>query len=46
VWRSAKLKAIQAWTDGGKTVIRACAGVTKRTLKPFLPRDKKQAAAW
>jgi hypothetical protein len=46
VRRSAKLKGTQTWTDGGKTVTRACAGVIKRPLKPFLPRDKKQAAAW
>ena len=46
VRRSAKLKGTQTWTDGGKTVSRACAGAIKRPLKPFLPRDKKQAAAW
>jgi hypothetical protein len=45
VRRSAKLKGTQTWTDGGKTVTRACAGAIKRPLKPFLPRDKKQAAA-
>jgi hypothetical protein len=45
VRRSARLKGTQTWTDGGKTVIRACAGAIKRPLKPFLPRDKKQAAA-
>jgi hypothetical protein len=45
VRRSAKLKGTQTWSDGGKTVTRACAGVIKRPLKPFLPRDKKQAAA-
>ena len=37
---------MQTWTDGGKTVTRACAGAIKRPLKPFLPRNKKQAAAW
>jgi hypothetical protein len=46
VRRSARLKGTQTWTDGGKTVIRACAGAIKRPLKPFLPRDKKQAALW
>jgi hypothetical protein len=46
VRRSAKLKGTQTWTDGGKTVIRACTGAIKRPLKPFLPRAKKQAAAW
>jgi hypothetical protein len=45
VRRSAKLKGTQTWTDGGKTVTRACAGAIKRPLKPFLPRDRKQAAA-
>ncbi len=43
VRRSASLKGMQTWTDGGKTVTRACAGAIKRPLKPFLPR--KQAAA-
>ena len=44
VRRSATLKGTQTWTDGGKTIVRACAGAIKRPLKPFLPRDKKQAA--
>jgi hypothetical protein len=44
--RSAKLKGTQTWTDGGKTMTRACAGAIKRPLKPFLPRNKKEAAAW
>jgi hypothetical protein len=44
--RSAKLKGTQSWTDGGKTVSRACAGAIKRPLRPFLPRAQKQAAAW
>ncbi len=44
VRRSAKLKGTQTWTDGGKTVTRACTGAIKRPLKPFLPRGKKQAA--
>jgi hypothetical protein len=46
VRRSARLKGTQSWTDGGKTITRACAGAIKRPLKPFLPRAKKQAAAW
>ena len=46
VRRSAKLKGTQTWTDGGKTVTRACAGAIKRPLRPFLPRAKKQAAVW
>jgi hypothetical protein len=46
VRRSARLKGVQTWTDGGKTVTRACAGAIKRPFKPFLPRDKKQATAW
>ena len=44
VRRSAKLKGTQSWTDGGKTVTRACMGAIKRPLRPFLPRSKKQAA--
>jgi hypothetical protein len=46
VRRSARLRGMQTWTDGGKTVTRACAGAIKRPFKPFLPRNKKQAAAW
>jgi hypothetical protein len=46
VRRSAKLKGTQTWTDGGKTVTRACTGAIKRPLKPFLPRARKQAALW
>jgi hypothetical protein len=44
VRRSARLKGTQTWTDGGKTIVRACAGAIKRPFKPFLPRGKKQAA--
>lgn len=44
VRRSARLEGTQTWTDGGKTVTRACTGAIKRPLKPFLPRNKKQAA--
>jgi hypothetical protein len=42
--RSAKLKGTQTWTDGGKTITRACTGAIKRPFKPFLPREKKQSA--
>ena len=45
VRRSAHLKGTQTWTDGGKTVVRACAGAVKRPLKPFLPRKTKPSAA-
>jgi hypothetical protein len=44
VRRSAKLKGTQTWTDHGKTVTRACTAAIKRPLRPFLPRNKKQAA--
>jgi hypothetical protein len=40
VRRSAQLKGTQSWTDGGKTVTRACSGAIKRPQKPFLPRNK------
>jgi hypothetical protein len=43
VRRSARLKGTQTWSDGGKTIVRACAGAIKRPFRPFLPR-KKQAA--
>jgi hypothetical protein len=41
VRRTAILKGTQSWTDGGKTVTRACSGAIKRPLKAFLPRQKK-----
>ena len=41
VRRSATLKGTQTWTDGGKTVNRACTGAIKRPLKPFLPSQRK-----
>ena len=41
VRRTAKLKGTQTWTDGGKTVTRACMGAIKRPLRPFLPRKKQ-----
>lgn len=40
VRRSARLRGIQAWSDGGKTVTRACAGAIKRPFRPFLPRAR------
>lgn len=43
--RSAKLRGTQTWTDGGKSVTRTCAGAIKRPFRPFLPRNRKQAAA-
>jgi hypothetical protein len=42
VRRSARLRGTQTWTDGGKTVTRACSGAIKRPLKAFLRRDKKK----
>ena len=44
VRRSAQLKGTQTWTEGGKTMTRACSGAIKRPLKPFLPRNKPAAA--
>ncbi len=40
VRRSARLKGTQSWTDGGKSLTRACAGAIKRPFKPFLPRGR------
>ena len=45
VRRNARLKGTQTWTDGAKTITRACAGAIKRPLKPFLPRKKKPVAS-
>ena len=42
VRRSATLKGVQSWSDGGKTFTRACSGAIKRPLRAFLPRDKKK----
>ena len=42
VRRSARLRGTQTWTDGGRTVTRACSGAIKRPLKAFLRRDKKK----
>ena len=41
VRRSAKLTGTQTWTDGGKTLTRACSGAIKRPLKAFLPRTSR-----
>jgi hypothetical protein len=41
VRRHADLKGTQTWTEGGKTVTRACSGTIKRPFRIFLPRDKK-----
>ena len=41
VRRSARLKGTQTWTDGGKTITRACSGAIKRPLRAFLPRNRK-----
>jgi hypothetical protein len=41
VRRHAHLKGTQTWSDGGKTVTRACTGTIKRPFKVFLPREKK-----
>jgi hypothetical protein len=41
VRRSAKLSGTQTWSDGGKTITRACSGAIKRPLRAFLPRGKK-----
>ena len=45
VRRSAKLRGTQTWTDGGKTITRACTGAIKRPLRPFLPRQKQAGGA-
>jgi hypothetical protein len=41
VWRHAFIKGTQTWSDGGKTISRACAGTIKRPLRMFLPRERK-----
>jgi hypothetical protein len=43
VRRTARLKGTQTWTDGGKTLTRACSGAIKRPFKAFLPRPKKMS---
>ena len=44
VRRSAKLIGTQTWTVNGRIVTRSCAGVVKRPLKAFLPRNRKPAS--
>ena len=41
VRRTARLKGIQTWTVGGKTITRVCSGAIKRPLEAFLPRQKR-----
>ena len=38
VRRSARLRGTQTWTDGGRTIARACSGAIKRPFRVFLPR--------
>jgi hypothetical protein len=40
VRRSARLRGTQIWTDGGRTITRACSGAIKRPFRVFLPRDR------
>ena len=44
VRRSARLRGTQTWTDGGKTITRACSGAIKRPLRVFLPRQGRPAS--
>jgi hypothetical protein len=44
VRRSARLKGTQTWTDGGKTITRACTGAIKRPFRVFLPRERGKPA--
>lgn len=41
VRRHAFIKGAQTWSDGGKTISRACSGTIKRPLRVFLPRERK-----
>jgi hypothetical protein len=41
VRRHANLQGAQTWSDGGKTISRACSGTIKRPLRAFLPRERK-----
>ena len=43
VRRSARLRGTQTWTDGGKTIARACSGAIKRPFRVFLPRERRPA---
>jgi hypothetical protein len=40
VRRGAKLRGTQTWTEGGRTVMRHCAGAIQRPLRAFLPRKR------
>ncbi len=44
VWRHAFIKGTRIWSDGGKTIGRACSGTVKRPLRVFLPRERKWPA--
>ena|SRR5687768_5189651 len=44
VRRSARLRGTQTWTDGGKTIARACSGAIKRPFRVFLPRERRPAS--
>jgi hypothetical protein len=44
VRRSARLKGTQTWTDGDKTITRACTGAIKRPFRVFLPRERGKPA--
>ena len=41
VRRHAFIKGTQTWSDGGKTISRACSGTIKRPLRMFLPHERK-----
>jgi hypothetical protein len=43
--RSARLRGTQTWTDGGKTITRACSGAVKRPFRVFLPRERGKPAS-
>jgi hypothetical protein len=44
VRRSARLRGTQTWTDGGRTITRACSGAIKRPFRVFLPRERGRPA--
>jgi hypothetical protein len=45
VRRSFRLKGTQTWTDGGRTITRACSGAIKRPFRAFLPRERNRPAS-
>jgi hypothetical protein len=45
VRRSARLRGTQTWSDGDKTLTRACSGAIKRPFRAFLPRDRSRPAS-